>query len=230
MRQLMVWAVQKTLQSYKKKALVEAVSECLLQGLLKNELETSWYGRPATNNSTVTKQHPQNVELMDTISQVRQYHHRYLFTHLLYCRLQEELSKWQSFEQSQLISKEPIIDEQTNNINDQVISSLQGTTIVPHLQQASHFLTTLPLSSDTLDWSMRIAATFADRSKDFCEDIFRQIFARFFADDAATPPVDPLLVLKALTSKAQQSAGQRRQSAVMSALQSRRKSLAAIVE
>jgi hypothetical protein len=82
MRQLMVWAVLKAAQSYKKKTAVEGVQECLLQGLLKNELETSWYGRGAAQSGSeqqpsVKSQHPQNVELMDTISQVKQYHTLY---------------------------------------------------------------------------------------------------------------------------------------------------------
>lgn len=76
MRQLMVWAVQKAIHGNRKKAVLEPVSEVLLQGLLKNELETSWYTRPACTGQSGDKKpskHPQNIELMDTITQVRQY-------------------------------------------------------------------------------------------------------------------------------------------------------------
>jgi hypothetical protein len=127
----------------------------------------------------------------------------------------EELDQWKAFEQAKLLP-EPLESDASHSINDQIISQLQSTSIMKQqLSTTTSYIDRLPIAVDSFDWSLQIAATFVERSKDFCEDIFRQIFARFFAEDARSPPIDPLLVLKAMSSKAQQQQqqqGARRQS------------------
>lgn len=120
-------------------------------------------------------------------------------------RLCQELDAWKSFEQSLLLPTANVNHHTDNSGEDGTIAikEMQSGSIINNIHQTTVWANrTLPLSVDSLEWSLQVATLFMDRSKDFCEDIFRQIFARFFSEEAEAPPIDPLLVLKALSSKA----------------------------
>jgi hypothetical protein len=63
----------------------------------------------------------------------------------------------------------------------------------------------LPLSVDRLGWLLAVCGSFEGNSRAYCEDVFRQIFERFFAAEAKGPRrlfAEPINALKALSSAA----------------------------
>lgn len=116
--------------------------------------------------------------------------------------MKNELEMWKRIDEQKIIpiNDDDDVNEQSNH--DLLIQELRGNSIKQDLEQSADWIKRMPVAMDRFDLSLRLSSTFTLKSSDFCEDIFRQIFARFFSDQA-TPNIDPLVVLKALSSKLQ---------------------------
>lgn len=190
MRQLMIWACQKA------QGPSNLISK-VLEGLLSNEnvITTSWYQRPANNNvnkDTVTYYlpNPQNQELSECIDLYKNYHQK----------LEKECQIWEELKTKPPadilkkidVSKEARID---NTLNVLFAEEFQGMT---------KWLSSLPLSIDRLDWNTKLALSFQDHAKQFCEGVFHQIFAKFFSADLSGNKnhqrIEPMMILRALST------------------------------
>ena len=199
MRQLLVWAVQKASNQLARASPLNALadlSEDLVEALLRNEINCSWYQRPpisAADASSVTfyTPNPQNQELSECIDLYTNYQQK----------LAEECKIWESL---------PVADdlqsfESKENVESAAveIDNSLNALFAAECTQMSHWLQSLPLSIDRLDWHTKLAISFGDHSKQFCESVFHQIFAKFFAGDLQPKKqrAEPMLVLRALSAK-----------------------------
>lgn len=203
MRQLLIWAVQKASQSLNRSSSplnsLADVSEDLVQALLKNELTTSWYQRPPlgtdASSTTFYLPNPQNQELSECID--------------LYTNYQQKLAKecqtWEQLRADQGNSNNPLREYENIQIDpsNAAIDSSLNALFAAECAQMNQWLHGLPLSIDRLDWHTKLAISFGDHSKQFCESVFHQIFAKFFAGDLQPKKqrAEPMLVLRALSAQ-----------------------------
>ncbi len=197
MRQLLIWAVQKASNQLARASPLNALadlSEDLIEALLRNEINCSWYQRPsisAADSSSITfyTPNPQNQELSECIDLYTNYQQK----------LAEECKTWESLQVDDCEIKENV-----ENINNSVeIDNSLNALFAAECAQMSQWLHGLPLSIDRLDWHTKLAISFGDHSKQFCESVFHQIFAKFFAGDLQPKKqrAEPMLVLRALSAK-----------------------------
>ena len=200
MRQLLLWACQRASQDVPRVA-DSQWAEDLIQAVTKGDIETSWYQRPsegpsgAAASSVIYLPNPQNQDIQDCIDLYRNYQQR----------LEQELRVWEALDADREVLKENVIGKlQAWNLNETtgpeakaapILSPTAGVTIE---QLSSWLARDLPLSVDRLDWTCKLATTFQDHAKQFCESVFHEIFAKFFASDGEQR-VEPMLVLRAMS-------------------------------
>jgi hypothetical protein len=196
MRQLMIWACKKVA---KDSVDFDSMSSKLVEGLLSNEISTSWYQRPIGGgkelNSSDTPVYylpnPQNQELIECIQLYKNYHFK----------LEKECEIW---EELKLKSSE-IFKFKFNKSNDNIkIDNTLNVFFAEEFQTLSKWLNSLPLSVDRLDWNTKLALSFQDHAKQFCEGVFHQIFAKFFSSDlpqrGKAQRIEPMMILRALST------------------------------
>lgn len=181
MKQLLVWAVQRAAkeQTSRQAEWEELVAEPLTQGLHTNALGTSWYQRPATNGSVSYRANPVNTDMKECLGLYQRYHRQ----------LSTELSQWKALETS--APAVPALTPPALTIEPALPSHDELVTVCKWLHR-------LPFHVDRLGWLLQVYGNFEGRSKQYCEDVFHQIFSRFFA--SAQKPTNPIHVLKALSS------------------------------
>jgi hypothetical protein len=200
MRQLLIWAVQKASSQLARASPLNALadlSEDLGEALLRNEINCSWYQRPpisgttSASSTTFYTPNPQNQELSECIDLYTNYQQK----------LAEECKIWESLPAD--AGKENLHTHTGSLENALEIDNSLNALFAAECTQMSHWLQTLPLSIDRLDWHTKLAISFGDHSKQFCESVFHQIFAKFFAADLHPKKqrAEPMLVLRALSAK-----------------------------
>ena len=193
MRQLMIWACKKAARP---DGTDRIISEKSVDGLISNEITTTWYQRP---NNTVTDSavyylpNPQNQELSECIELYKSYHKKLEKE----CELWEDL-KTQTPESLNLISKSSI------KLHAEIDNSL-NILFAEEFQNMNKWLNSLPLSIDRFDWNTKLALSFQDHAKQFCEGVFHQIFAKFFSSDLPRAGrnqqrIEPMMLLRALST------------------------------
>lgn len=207
MRQLLIWAVQKASSQLARASPLNALadlSEDLLDSLLRNEINCSWYQRPPVSAAYASSAifytpNPQNQELSECIDLYTNYQQK----------LADECKIWESLQQE--IENQPsssIEDVNSDSNSNSFASAVEidnslNALFAAECAQMSNWLQGLPLSIDRLDWHTKLAISFGDHSKQFCESVFHQIFAKFFAGDLQPKKqrAEPMLVLRALSAK-----------------------------
>lgn len=108
-------------------------------------------------------------------------------------QLNTELAQWRTLEQKPMA---PIV-------NAVDISGLTGddSTFAADLTGLNKWACRLPLSVDRLGWLLNVYGSFECNSRTFCENVFKQIFDRFFAKEPKSRLfAEPINALKALSS------------------------------
>lgn len=190
LKQLLIWAVQKAsgeLQGSRKSEADwdEIVAEPLTQGLHKNELNTSWYQRPSANTGSTTQYRPNpvNVDMRECHGLYQRY----------YRQLTTELGHWKSLE-----AQSPTVP-QLSEVSDGTATPQAPPMTQVELASVCKWLHRLPFHVDRLGWLLHLFGNFEGRSKQYCEDVFHQIFERFFAGQKQSS-ANPVAVLKALSA------------------------------
>lgn len=189
MKQLLIWAVQKASKELQPMRRSEAdwdetIAEPLTQGLHKNELNTSWYQRPSTSTGgTPYRPNPVNVDMRECHGLYQRY----------YRQLTAELAQWKSLE-----SQSPSVPRLLE-ISDGAATPQAPPATQVELASVCKWLHRLPFHVDRLGWLLHLFGNFEGRSKQYCEDVFHQIFERFFAGQKQ-PSTNPVAVLKALSA------------------------------
>lgn len=198
MKQLLVWAVQKAAsqtRSSEEEASggggrvewEEGLAEGLVQGLHTNGLCVSWYQRPATGQPASLRPNPVNVDMRECLGLYQRY-----------CRqLQAELSGWKGHEAAPGPTW-PVDVREAASRPALLASSAELGAVCKWLHR-------LPFHVDRLGWLLHVYGSFEGRSRQYCEDVFRQIFERFFSSGpstaaAAAPGASSMAMLKALSS------------------------------
>jgi hypothetical protein len=216
MRQLLIWACKKAASDRSENS---ASSEKLVEALLNNEINTSWYQRPITakdssdeNSSIYYLPNPQNQELSECIDLYKNYH----------MKLEAECQTWETLKSSSPASS--ILNlKQTcllaSNSSAPKIDTSLNQLFADELQHLNKWIHSLPMSVDRLDWNTKLALSFQDHAKQFCEGVFHQIFAKFFSSDlirssnkprssnksgsAINNNFEPMMILRALSTNQQ---------------------------
>lgn len=193
MRQLMIWACKK---AAKESADYNSMSLKLVEGLLSNEISTSWYQRP-TNTAATSEApvyylpNPQNQELTECIELYKNYH----------IKLEKECEIWEELKSK---SSEMFKSQAKKSIENVKIDNTLNVFFAEEFQTLSKWLTSLPLSIDRLDWNTKLALSFQDHAKQFCEGVFHQIFTKFFSADlpqkGKAQRIEPMMILRALST------------------------------
>lgn len=172
MKQLLIWAVQKASRemtsnssSHTSAEWEECVSEPICQGLHTNQLSTSWYQRPNTGGDVARRPNPVNTDMRECLGLYQKY----------YKQLSTELGQWRALESSQHSLPVP-----------QIPIDMGMVTRSPEIQSVCKWMHRLPFHVDRLGWLLQVYGAFEGRSKEFCEDVFRQIFDRFFHGQTTT--------------------------------------------
>lgn len=219
MRQLMIWAC--------KKASAAAVggggssgfiTEKLVNGLINNEITTTWYQRlnssPSSTETASTAAttpaiyylpNPQNQELSECIELYKSYHRK----------LEKECETWESVKYNaangDIGAKDSSSAKGTSAAKDisadthtEIDNSL-NVLFAEEFQNMNKWLNSLPLSIDRFDWNTKLALSFQDHAKQFCEGVFHQIFAKFFSADLPRAGrnhqrIEPMMLLRALST------------------------------
>lgn len=232
MRQMMIWACQKaslelttsksSSSNDNKNSLKQDLNEFkdeLVQALFKNEITTSWYQRPPklenghlnTNNSISGSlnfiPNPQNQELSECIDLYKNYQ----------MKLERECATWKDLKanyKSSLLSLYDDIKQQqntennhnhsntNNNHHNHSVDNTLNILFADEFSSMNKWLNSLPLSVDRFDWNTKLAISFQDHSKQFCEGVFHQIFAKFFSSDlrgTKSQKIEPMMVLRAMS-------------------------------
>lgn len=193
MKQLLVWAVQKAAAQMRsaeegagRPEWEEGLAEGLVQGLHTNGLCVSWYQRPATGQAVSFRPNPVNVDMRECLGLYQRY-----------CRqLQTELSGWKAHEGAPAPTWPVDVSEAAVSL---------PTPSNGELGAVCKWLHRLPFHVDRLGWLLHVYGSFEGRSRQYCEDVFRQIFERFFSS-GSTPGSNGLTaagsiaMLKALSS------------------------------
>lgn len=186
MKQLLIWAVQSVVagkEESEKERWEELISEPLTQGLHTNSINTSWYQRPNTSGTSMTtlRPNPVNNDMKECVGLYQRYHRQ----------LTNELAHWKNLELNPSDIKELPLDqedyEKCENFNGDLVTICK-------------WLNRLPFHVDRLGWFLQVYGNFEAGSKQYCENVFHQIFDRFFA--ASQKPSNPIQVLKALSNAA----------------------------
>lgn len=192
MKQLLVWAAQKaagSMAEHSKKPTgdwEEMVSEPVVQGLHTNELNVSWYQRAAGDASgAVLRANPVNVDMRECLGLYQRY----------YKQLDAELAKWRAHEETGPVPPS--------------VPAAQPCDEPPRKASADlgamgRWVQRLPMHVDRLGWLLQVYGSLEGRSKAYCEDVFRQIFEKFFAADQRQAAANPIQVLRALSAAAPQ--------------------------
>lgn len=206
MRQLMIWACQKASKEAAggSHSNFEVIADKIVGGLLENEIKTSWYQRidsrkPKDEESIIYYlPNPQNQEISECIELYKNYHQK----------LEKECAVWEdlkgktgSFELFECLRASKIDPENVK------IDSTLNVLFAEEFQNLSKWLQNLPISIDRLDWNTKLALSFQDHAKQFCEGVFHQIFAKFFSSDLPRAAnnkshqrIEPMMILRALSS------------------------------
>lgn len=198
MRQLLIWAIQKASKEMQEKSQAkrtklssanvnkdweEMIAEPLIQALHTNELNTSWYQRPASGSTSSFRSNPINEEMKECLSLYQRY----------FKQLSTEYSQWK------LIENSPIINADLEST--QIDVETEVPSLASDIVSLNKWSSRLPLSIDRLGWLLNVYGSFEHRSRDFCEAVFKQIFDRFFADHQKGKLfAEPIQALKALSA------------------------------
>ena len=129
-------------------------------------------------------------------------------------KLEKECEIWESFVSKNENENEPLEPESKifkyytpktlsfNNNNNVKIDNTLNVLFAEEFQNLNKWLHSLPISIDRLDWNTKLALSFQDHAKQFCEGVFHQIFAKFFAADlrGKAQRLEPMMILRALSS------------------------------
>lgn len=197
MRQLMIWACQKAQGP-------SNLTSKVLEGLLSNEITTSWYQRPTNiassdeNSVTYYLPNPQNQELSECIDLYKNYHEK----------LVKECEIWEELKIKPVGDTLKKIDIKKLQVGR--IDNTLNVLFAEEFQSMNKWLNSLPLSIDRLDWNTKLALSFQDHAKQFCEGLFHQIFAKFFSSDLhknnnninnnSNQRIEPMMILRALST------------------------------
>lgn len=196
MRQLMIWACQKAAKETNNSNVNTNLVNELVNGLLSNTITTSWYQRPINNTPTSDAVYylpnPQNQEISECIELYKNYHQK----------LEKECEIWEELKSKTTIN---IVKNQKMINSDSVkIDNTLNVLFAEEFQNLSKWLNSLPLSIDRLDWNTKLALSFQDHAKQFCEGVFHQIFAKFFSADlpqrGKAQRIEPMMILRALST------------------------------
>lgn len=199
MRQLMIWACKKAALNGSNNTSNDSavISEKLVSALVNNEITTTWYQRPINNNADDTSAvyylpNPQNQELTECIELYKSYHQK----------LEKECETWESLK---LVSgSSSSVKSSVNQIPTEIDNSL-NVLFAEEFHNMNKWLNSLPLSIDRFDWNTKLALSFQDHAKQFCEGVFHQIFAKFFSADLPrvgknNQRIEPMMLLRALST------------------------------
>lgn len=118
--------------------------------------------------------------------------------HQKYIRqLNGELAQWKALEQKPLGPSVGPVD--VSPLSDGSAFAFAS----PDLVSLNKWSCRLPLSVDRLGWLLNVCGSFECNSRAYCEDVFKQIFDRFFAGEAKGKRLfaaEPINALKALSS------------------------------
>lgn len=195
MRQLMIWACKKASRAGDHDS--GAISEKLVHGLINNKITTTWYQRPNnvsnSTNPVYYLPNPQNQELSECIELYKNYH----------LKLEKECEIWEEIRKR---GPESTLNLTTSSSpsHPQIDNSL-NVLFAEEFQNMNKWLNSLPLSIDRFDWNTKLALSFQDHAKQFCEGVFHQIFAKFFSSDLPRSGknhqrIEPMMLLRALSA------------------------------
>lgn len=195
MRQLMIWACRKA-------GSLNSSSDKLVNGLINNEITTTWYQRPNNNDNTNVDvvyylPNPQNQELSECIELYKSYHQK----------LEKECETWESIKslEPKEINNNLLLSDTTISASTTEIDNSLNVLFAEEFQNMNKWLHSLPLSIDRFDWNTKLALSFQDHAKQFCEGVFHQIFAKFFSADLPRAGrnhqrIEPMMLLRALST------------------------------
>lgn len=200
MRQLMIWACKKANGSNNDTTATAVISDKLVNALVNNEITTTWYQRPINNNANDDTSavyylpNPQNQELTECIELYKSYHQK----------LEKECETWESLKLVSNTSKSVKSSVNQPPIPTEIDNSL-NVLFAEEFQNMNKWLNSLPLSIDRFDWNTKLALSFQDHAKQFCEGVFHQIFAKFFSADLPrvgknNQRIEPMMLLRALST------------------------------
>lgn len=192
MRQLIIWAAQKVQQSRNVDSR-RPIAENLVQALLSNQINTSWYQRPSnkaiesnSDSNTGHSKGPKNQELKDCI----QLYSRYAD------RLRTELEVWRRLLAS---NKTPLADAKPtmNGPSSREASGDEDNKLLM-IHDSNEWFGKIPESTEQLHWMLSVTNNFESHSRTFCENVFHAIRNRLFGSKCSEST--PLFLLKALSS------------------------------
>lgn len=118
--------------------------------------------------------------------------------------LSAELDSWEAINYNPLL---PVVTAETEPLLllDTKETALLNEIIKPSnapdqtIKECTQWLQQAPLMIDRFAWSIKAVGVFEERTKDFCEDLFQRIFARYFPSEESIQPKDILRALAAST-------------------------------
>lgn len=116
--------------------------------------------------------------------------------------LSAELCSWEAVNYNPLLPVviaviEPVLSLDTNE------TALLNEIIKPSnapdqtFKECTQWLQQAPLMIDRFAWSIKGVGVFEERTREFCEDLFQRIFARYFPSEESIQPKDILRALAA---------------------------------
>ena len=186
MKQLLIWAVQSVVsgkEESEKERWEELISEPLTQGLHTNSINTSWYQRPSTSRASMAtlRPNPVNSDMKECVGLYQRYHRQ----------LNNELAQWKHLEMNPSDIKEMPLGQE---------DSAKCESFSGDLVTICKWLNRVPFHVDRLGWLLQVYGNFEAGSKQYCENVFHQIFDRFFTSSHKSS--NPIQVLKALSNAA----------------------------
>lgn len=116
--------------------------------------------------------------------------------------LNAELELWEAINHDPLLPVIPVTVEPLSLLNGEE-AALLNEIIKPSIssdqtfKECTQWLHQAPLMIDRFAWSVKGVSVMEEKMRDFCEDLFQRIFARYFPSEETIQPRD---ILKALTA------------------------------
>lgn len=76
-----------------------------------------------------------------------------------------------------------------------------GKEMSDRVLEINNWVKEVPLALQGMKWNLQMLSTFEERSKSYCEDVFKQLNEQINIQDPEKRKIEPLLVLKALSKK-----------------------------
>lgn len=119
--------------------------------------------------------------------------------------LSAELASWEAMNYNPLLPVVPMDTESLLLLNASE-TALLNEIIKPSnapdqtFKECTQWLQQAPLMIDRFAWSVKAVGVFEERAREFCEDLFQRIFARYFPSEESLQPKDILRALATTSS------------------------------